>query len=101
MLGVDLVDEENADKILDPDKEMGDKDNEKSKSNKETKAEEEEEIPSWQDKPAVPEFPFDTSATSSRYVLFASSILQRCRSPYRFIGRRRCSLPQDAVSTCS
>eukprot|EP00904_Undaria_pinnatifida_P010820 jgi/Undpi1/6869/HiC_scaffold_21.g09345.m1 len=65
VLGVDLVDEEDADKILGPEKA---KDDEKEGGNKtvdETKGDDEEQLPAWQDKPAVPEFHFDSRSSGS------------------------------------
>ena len=65
VLGVDLVDEENADKILGTEEAKGDKNKGSSKTGEEAKGEEAEELPAWQDKPAVPEFHFDSSSSSS------------------------------------
>lgn len=88
VLGVDLLDEKDADKILGPEKGMEVKDNEMSKINKETKSEDEEELPSWQDKPAVPEFPFGISGSgTSRYAVAASCLLQSYISPYLVPGQ--------------
>lgn len=53
MLGVDLVGEDSADRLLGPKKAKGGK--VPSKSDSEYKAEDEEELPAWQDQPAIPE----------------------------------------------
>ena len=59
MLGVDIVDDKRADELLGPKKAKGGKDKGKdkgpSKSDSDYKAEDEEELPSWQDQPAIPE----------------------------------------------
>ena len=55
VLGVDLVDEENADRILGSENETKDKDDGRSNLKLDAKSEDEEELPSWQDRSAVPE----------------------------------------------
>ena len=70
MLGVDVVGEKTADEFLGPEKAKGGQ--AVSKADSDFKNEDEEELPAWQNQPAIPEFYADPggSSTGSRYACF-------------------------------
>lgn len=78
MLGVDLVDEDGADKILGPKKAKGDK--VASKSESDYKTDDGEDLPAWQDQPAIPEHYADVNRGNGRSIIPSSGSSSSIRS---------------------
>lgn len=101
MLGVDLVDGDGADRLLGPKKAKRCK--VASSSESEYKMEDGEELPAWQDQPAIPEMHVDNNGRNSRRSILSSGSTSSLKSGGR--SRSNSSHTSNAssryVSLCS